>query len=324
MEQDQVWEMADRLKALRGGLTMEEMAEAAGVDIPTWLGWEVGKEPPNSKAIAQVLECLGDSLSPEQRAEGQGLLKDLKSYETERDFPFKSLGRSLAVIRGNKPQKLAAAWLKIDKETYRSYESGASLPPRELVTKHAKRFGESDGIPLMRWDRLAAKYPEAAKAAQAPKSSQSVHFSSNKEDWPTPPEIFEPLQKRYRLERDVCASPENAKLPLFWTKEDDALSKPWDGRLWMNPPYGRDIGKWLKKAFEAAQYGAIVVCLIPARTDTKWWHDYVMNSAEVVFIKGRITFEGAESGAPFPSAVVKFEPHMNVPFFRSWTPGGEG
>ena len=107
------------------------------------------------------------------------------------------------------------------------------------------------------------------------------------------------------LTTDVCATPDNAKCEQYFTPEMDGLKQEWTGRCWMNPPYGRQIGQWLKKAYESAQGGALVVCLIPSRTDTSWWHDYVMRG-NVEFLRGRLKFSDSKSCAPFPSAIVVF------------------
>lgn len=106
---------------------------------------------------------------------------------------------------------------------------------------------------------------------------------------------------------DVCALPENAKCARFYSPVEDGLAQPWSGVCWMNPPYGRQIGPWMRKAYEEAQRGATVVCLVPSRTDTAWWHDYAMKG-EVRFLRGRLRFQGASSSAPFPSALVIFGP----------------
>jgi phage N-6-adenine-methyltransferase len=133
----------------------------------------------------------------------------------------------------------------------------------------------------------------------------SVHFSSKTEIWETPQDFFNKYNDLYHFTLDVCATPENAKCPNFFTKEDDGLSKDWSGVCWMNPPYGREIGKWMKKAYESSLNGAVVVCLVPSRTDTMWWHEYAMKG-EIEFIKGRLKFGGSKNSAPFPSAVVVF------------------
>jgi phage N-6-adenine-methyltransferase len=130
-------------------------------------------------------------------------------------------------------------------------------------------------------------------------------FSSKKQDWETPKDFFDELDKEFNFEFDVCANEKNSKLPFFFTPEDNALTKPWFGRCWMNPPYGREIKDWVKKAYEESRKpGTMVVALLPARTDTKWFHEYIYGKAEIRFIKGRLKFVGAEHFAPFPSMIV--------------------
>lgn len=133
----------------------------------------------------------------------------------------------------------------------------------------------------------------------------SVHFSSSTDLWSTPQEFFDDISAEFQFNTDVCALAENAKCKHYFTPEQDGLAQEWVGTCWMNPPYGRTIASWVKKAFEAAQKGATVVCLIPSRTDTAWWHDYVMRG-EIRFIRGRIKFGGHKNSAPFPSALVIF------------------
>lgn len=131
-------------------------------------------------------------------------------------------------------------------------------------------------------------------------------YSSSTDMWETPQELFDSLNDEFHFETDVCATKENAKCPVFYTPEIDGLSMHWCGRCWMNPPYGRNIGKWVKKAYDSAKENyATVVCLLPARTDTKWWHDYCMKG-EITFIRGRLRFGNAKNSAPFPSAIVVF------------------
>jgi len=137
-------------------------------------------------------------------------------------------------------------------------------------------------------------------------------YSSATAERGTPRELFEVLDLEFGFTLDVCAVPENAKCARFFSPVDDGLSQVWQGVCWMNPPYGRGIGDWLRKAFASAQKGATVVCLIPARTDTAWWHDYAAKG-EVRFLRGRVKFvptygPAAVAAAPFPSAVVVFRP----------------
>lgn len=134
-----------------------------------------------------------------------------------------------------------------------------------------------------------------------------VWASSETDLWATPQDFFDELALEFGFTTDVCATPDNAKCPSFYTKEDDGLAKEWVGTCWMNPPYGRSISLWMRKAYESALAGATVVCLVPARTDTAWWHDYAMKG-EVRFVRGRLKFGGHKNPAPFPSAVVVFRP----------------
>ena len=134
----------------------------------------------------------------------------------------------------------------------------------------------------------------------------SVHFSSKTDLWYTPQDFFKKYDDVYKFETDVCATDDNAKCAKYYTEEMDGLSQEWRGVCWMNPPYGRIIGKWLKKAVTESQQGIRVVSLLPARTDTTWWHEYVLPHGYVHFLRGRVRFEGAKYAAPFPSAIVVF------------------
>lgn len=135
----------------------------------------------------------------------------------------------------------------------------------------------------------------------------SVHFSSATDQWATPQDFYDKLNAEFGFETDVCADASNAKCHRYFTKEMDGLAQEWTGVCWMNPPYGRQIGHWMRKAYESSLSGATVVCLVPARTDTRWWHDYAAKG-DVRFVKGRLKFGGSRNSAPFPSAVVIFRP----------------
>lgn len=140
------------------------------------------------------------------------------------------------------------------------------------------------------------------------KFNTDAHFSSKTDMWSTPQEFYDKYNKLFNFTLDVCASPDNAKVSKYYTEKDDGLSQDWGKEIcWMNPPYGRTIKLWMAKAWEASQKGATVVCLVPSRTDTLWWHDYAMKG-EIHFIKGRLKFGNAKNSAPFPSAVVIFKP----------------
>lgn len=133
-----------------------------------------------------------------------------------------------------------------------------------------------------------------------------VMKSSATDQWATPITVFKELDAEFHFETDVCADESNHKCDRYFTKEMDGLKQEWTGTCWMNPPYGRTINKWVKKAYDSSKDGAIVVCLLPARTDTRWWRDYCMKAGEIRLISGRLKFGDAENAAPFPSAIVVF------------------
>ena len=137
--------------------------------------------------------------------------------------------------------------------------------------------------------------------------NENVHFSSKTDEWETPQNLFDEIQKEFpMLNMDVCATEENRKLPRFFSKEQNGLNQKWTfGGVWMNPPYGREIGKWVKKAAQCE--ARVTVCLLPARTDTKWFHEYILGKAEVRFLKGRLRFGQSTNSAPFPSMIVIFK-----------------
>lgn len=131
-------------------------------------------------------------------------------------------------------------------------------------------------------------------------SAGGAAFSSSRDDWETPQALFDRLDAIHHFTLDPCSTHENAKCARHFTKDDDGLSQPWEGEVvFCNPPYGRDIGDWVRKASEEA-HRAKIVMLIPARTDTRWFHDYIYNRARVEFIRGSLKFElgGGRSRAP--------------------------
>ena len=127
-------------------------------------------------------------------------------------------------------------------------------------------------------------------------------------EWGTPPDLFESLDAEFKFTLDPCATPENAKCAKFYTREDDGLSKSWAGeRVFMNPPYGKEASNWIAKAYFESQYAEVIVGLLPARTDVKWFHDFVYKKAEVRFHKGRLKFvgqDGKTGTATFPSIII--------------------
>ena len=134
-----------------------------------------------------------------------------------------------------------------------------------------------------------------------------IHYMSKTNEWATPQDLFDTLDAEFKFTLDPCATKENAKCSFYYTKDDDGLSQDWcDHTVFMNPPYGREIKQWAKKAYQEWKRGATVVCLVPSRTDTAYWHDYFMKADEIRFIRGRVKFGGSKNSAPFPSAIVVF------------------
>ena len=143
--------------------------------------------------------------------------------------------------------------------------------------------------------------------------NKDLMFSSKTDIWETPKDLFDTLNKEFNFTLDVCALPENAKCEKYYTPENNGLSQNWDGIIWCNPPYGRQIGSWVRRALFASVAGNTVVMLLPARTDTRWFHEYIYNreNVEIRFLKGRLRFGNAKNSAPFPSMVVVFRPIKN-------------
>lgn len=139
-------------------------------------------------------------------------------------------------------------------------------------------------------------------------SRPPVWHRKQSDEWATPRDRLEEWAREFGpFDLDVAADEANAVTPRFYTLVEDGLSQPWTGTVWCNPPYS-NVAKWIAKAHQAAQEGATVVCLVPARTDTRWWHEHVTEATGVRFLKGRLKFGDATAAAPFPSALVVFRP----------------
>ena len=136
-------------------------------------------------------------------------------------------------------------------------------------------------------------------------------MTSDKNYWETPQTFFDELNKEFNFTLDVASTDENAKTKNHFTIESDGLSNKWKGNVFCNPPYGKEIGLWVKKAYEESlTNNGVIVLLIPARTDTRYWHDYIFGKAkDIRFLRGRLKFElngEAKQSAPFPSAVIVY------------------
>lgn len=137
-------------------------------------------------------------------------------------------------------------------------------------------------------------------------------YSNRSDEWPTPQAFFDALDAEFDFTLDPCATRENAKCPIFFTKEQDGLRQDWGThRVFCNPPYGRMMRAWARKCLEASSSGALVVLLAHARTDTRWFHDWVYGKAEIRFVRGRLRFGDGRQSAPFPSLVAIFRPPVD-------------
>lgn len=135
-----------------------------------------------------------------------------------------------------------------------------------------------------------------------------LHHNPKTDLWETPQAFFDALHREFQFTLDTCAISSNAKCANFISPEQDGLTQDWNGVAWCNPPYGRCVGKWLEKAYLASQAGATVVCLVFARTGTRWFHDWVLGKAEVRFVRGRLKFGDAKLCAPHDSLVIIYRP----------------
>jgi len=156
---------------------------------------------------------------------------------------------------------------------------------------------------------ITKAYGKWISAQRGKREMQGEHvlFGNKTDEWSTPDYLFEDLDKEFGFTLDPCSTDENAKCWNHYTAEQDGLQQDWGGEIvFCNPPYS-DIGKWVKKCYyESLKPGTIVVLLIPARTDTKWFHEYIYHRSEVRFISGRVKFGSAKFNAPFPNMIVVF------------------
>ena len=129
------------------------------------------------------------------------------------------------------------------------------------------------------------------------------HFMSERLDWRTPKAVYQVLDAEFRFDYDPC--------PANWDGKIDGLESEWGKSNYVNPPYGRELPKWIEKGYKEHLKGKTVVFLIPSRTDTVWWHRYCMKADEIRFIKGRLKFDDQANPAPFPSAIVIFKGNVN-------------
>lgn len=147
-------------------------------------------------------------------------------------------------------------------------------------------------------------------------------FESHKQEWETPDDLFNRLNEEFHFDIDLAADSRNCKCVPYYNRKDNALNQTWKGTCWLNPPYGakeHKLSDWVKKAYlETRKRGCTVVMLIPARTNTRWWHDYCMKATEIRFLNGRPKFGDAEHGLPQPLALVVFRCNRSHPRLASY------
>ena len=130
-------------------------------------------------------------------------------------------------------------------------------------------------------------------------------FSSNTSEWATPIEFYKMLDSEFNFTLDPCSTEENHKCKKYYTKKENGLIQSWENEIvFCNPPYGREIAQWVEKAYNENLKGTKIVLLLPARTDTKWFHNFIYEKHEIRFLKGRLKFNDSKNSAPFPSMVV--------------------
>lgn len=164
----------------------------------------------------------------------------------------------------------------------------------------------------MSYARKTIEGSERSSVVLGMRAKNNGRYNGNGRHWATPSEVFDPLHAEFGFTLDPCATHESAKCERYFTEEQDGLSRDWGKeRVFMNPPYGREVYAWTKKARESAERGALVVGLLPASTDLAWWHDDIVGRAEVRYLRGRVRFL---TGGPyrasgfFASVIVIWRP----------------
>ena len=251
--------------------------------------------------VQQILCKSMQELCPDVPIRCEYLLAD-RWYKDVDEQPMDSEGRVIPYRR--KPQQ-------VTEQPMREQSQKVPTQPATLHEDHKPVYD-----PAMIWADIETV---AVQVVTKPVGKPAVYHSSaktvGKDEWETPAELFALLDQEFHFTLDVCALPENTKCPAFYSPEDDGLAQPWQGTCWMNPPYSQ-VAKWMAKAYDSARHGTRVVCLVPSRTGTKWWHDYACKG-HVRLLKGRLRFSNAKHSAPFPSAVVIFGDDIR-PGFENW------
>lgn len=266
--------IAKRLRDARRALkrSQADTAEAAGLTRSSVRALEQGQG--NLSTLERVLTVLDLTLAA-RHAGGPDLRAALVGLRQRHGLSQRAIARLLDLRRG----------------TVASFETGAGDCRFETLAAYAAAVGA--GLTI------------APKGAALPFYSAAGNASVF-HGWETPPDLFDKVEAAVGpFDLDPCSpdKPGSVRSAIRFTAADDGLSREWRGRVFVNPPYGRELRQWVAKAAEAAEQGALVVGLIPARTDTHWWHDFIAWKATIFFLRGRLAFGDGTQSAPFPSAI---------------------
>ncbi len=188
----------------------------------------------------------------------------------------------------------------------------SALRTTDIPKQRLSEFRKLAEIPISEFkDRIEVAKERAKKLSYNQLLKGDWYQMSESPEWETPQWLFDLLDNEFHFQVDVCASENNHKCERYYSRADDGLTQDWPAICWMNPPYGREIALWMAKATAEARKGIVVVCLVPARTDTEWWWENCI-AGEIRFIRGRLQFTGSNTAAPFPSAVVVLGPEIEA------------
>lgn len=295
IELDENGEVLDGAHRLRA-------CQELGIKPPTITRLGLTEDEKEAHAIA--LNIQRRHLGREQRAE-----LHLKLREAGRSL------REIAEVSGVHPTTVRNDLAGVENSTPEITGRDGKTYPATKPQKVTSRSSESVTVET---EPKPAPVIDIEGAITKRQQDQGVHFSSATDEWATPQPLFDRLDREFGFDLDVCALDSSAKCDRYFTPDDDGLLQNWAGTCWMNPPYGGTISDWVDKAKASAEAGATVVCLVPARTDTAWWWRTARHG-QIRFLKGRLKFGDATSGAPFPSAVVVFTPGIE-PSVVWWNP----
>jgi len=267
-----------KITKIKDAVKVKDMAEAAGIFYKAQGAFEKAQEAQEIK-LRSIRQAGIILLPPEQggmTARDKGGDRRSENFQTVGNLPIETPLQETLEQAGISPNT-AHVWQKV-----------ARVPEDKFEVYFTEISYYGDEFTIAGLLKFAGEW----------------YGRSDIAEWQTPQWLFDILDKEFHFTLDVCASEFNHKCPEYYTKKQDGLKQNWNGSCWMNPPYGREIKEWMTKARIESENEAVVVCLVPARTDTEWWWDNCING-EIRFIKGRLKWqENSDTAAPFPSAVI--------------------